>query len=136
MSAISARLPDATVERLRSCARAEDRTVSDVISRAVEEYLRATQFPGIVFVQSGSGRRKAKLLAGPAVWAVVWTVREHGGDHGRAAEHLGIGEADVRLGLAYHDAFPDDTEERIRRMVEADGHPQRLHPAVTVLTVA
>ncbi len=135
MTAISTRLPEPTIDRLRSRAREEDRTVSEIVCRAVEEYLRSGQFPGITFVPSGSGRRKAKLTAGPAVWSVVWTVRNRGGDLAQAAEHLRISVADVRLALAYHQAYPDDTEERIERINRADEAPEAIYPSVAVLTV-
>src|SRR5438105_12573983 len=41
---ISARVPPATAEMLRHRAAEEERTVSDLVSRAVDEYLRSARF--------------------------------------------------------------------------------------------
>jgi hypothetical protein len=132
---ISARVPPETAERLRECAQAEERTVSDIVNRALDEYVRSARFPGVVFVTGGSGRRKAKLLGGPDVWAVVFIARHYQMDHEKTAEHLEIPVTTVRLALAYYTAYPTEIDARLQRMEETDEDPSRL-PFVRVIQLA
>src|SRR5437660_433737 len=87
---VSVRVPEETAEQLRAYAREEDRTVSEIVNRALDEYLRCARFPGIYFITGGSGRRKAKLLAGPSVWSVVFVARSCDMDPEKTAEYLEI----------------------------------------------
>ena len=132
---ISARIRPDTAERLKDHASFEDRSVSDIVNRALEEYLRCDQFPGIHFVTGGSGRRKAKLLGGPDVWSVVFTAKNHEMDARRTAEYLAIPDNKVRLALAYYAAYPDEADARLRRMAEADNDPSSIHPSIQVFTI-
>src|SRR5437763_1472933 len=109
---VSARVSPETAERLRRQAVDEDRSVSELVNRAVEEHLRALRFPGIWFVTGGSGRRKAKLAGGPDVWSVILAARGQGMDAERTADYLEIPAAAVRLALAYYQAYPDEIDGR------------------------
>jgi Ribbon-helix-helix protein, copG family len=130
---ISARVPPATAELLRHRAAEEERTVSDLVSRAVDEYLRSARFPGVVFVTGGSGRRKARLLNGMDVWEIVFTARRYENDADATASYLGVPVSDVRLALAYYAAYPAEIDAILRRLDEADADPLRLHPGVRLV---
>lgn len=132
---ISARVAPETAEQLRERAREEDRTVSDVVNRAIIEYLRAMRFPGIVFVTGGRGRRKAKLTGGPDVWEVVFVAQEYGMDAEKTAAHLAIPAATARLALAYYAAYPDEINARLKRMADFADAPERYAPGIRVFTV-
>src|SRR5436309_1224002 len=107
---ISARIPTETAEELRELAREEERTVSEIVNRAIQEYVRCARFPGIIFVTGGNGRRKAKLSGGPAVWSVVFTARNHDMDVEKTADYLQIPVSSVRLALAYYAEYPGETD--------------------------
>src|SRR5438045_9173766 len=94
---ISARVPEETADQLRLLAREQDRTVSEIVNRALDEHVRSERFPGIYFVTGGGGRRKAKLLAGPAVWSVVFIARGCDMDSEKTAEHLELRGASLRV---------------------------------------
>jgi hypothetical protein len=133
---ISARLAPETAEHLKRVAEEEDRTLSDIVNRALNEYVRAARFPGIFFVTGASGKRKAKLAAGPDVWSVVFVARAYEMDAEETAEHFRIPVAAVRTALAYYAAHPEEIDSRLRRMEELDDDPQLLHPSVRVIRVS
>jgi hypothetical protein len=130
---ISARVTPETAERLREYAQLEDRSLSDIVNRALDEYVRSAGFPGIVFVTGGSGRRKAKLLGGPDVWSVIFIARSHDMNPEETAQHLEIPVASVRLALAYYEAYPDEIDARLRRTAEHDSNASRLLPFARVI---
>ncbi len=132
---ISARVSQEVADLLRERAADEDRTVSDVVSRAIDEYLRSTRFPGVIFVTGADGRRKARLAGGPDVWEVVFTLQNHEMDVQRAAAHLRIPEPAARLALAYHRAYPAEADARLRRMAQLDADPERSFPGIRVVTI-
>src|SRR5262245_17479757 len=47
---LSTRVTGETAQALKDLATLERRTISEVVARALDEYVRATRFPGIVFV--------------------------------------------------------------------------------------
>jgi hypothetical protein len=132
---ISARIPEETAEQLRSLAREEERTVSDIVNRAIDEHIRCARFPGIYFMTGGSGKRKAKLLGGPSVWSVVLVARGYDMDAEKTADHFEIPVTKIRLALAYYTAYPEEIDARLRRMEEIEENPYLLHPAVRVVHV-
>jgi hypothetical protein len=133
---ISARVPEETAEHLRMQARHEDRTVSEIVNRAIDEYIRSARFPGIFFITGGSGQRKPKLIGGPDLFTVVFTARSHEMDVERTADYLQISVASVRLALAYYAAYPEEIDERFRYMEEFANDPQRFWPSIRILNVS
>src|SRR5688572_21638250 len=74
-SPLSVRFDDQVLERLRRRARAvPGLTPAGLAQRLVDEGLRMTEHPGIVFKDGPSGRRAA-LAFGPDVWEVVTFLR-------------------------------------------------------------
>jgi hypothetical protein len=133
---ISARVPEETAEHLRSLAREEERTLSELVNRAVDEYVRCARFPGIVFVTGGSGRRRATLQGGGSVWGIVLNARGLDMDPERTAEWLQIPVAQVRLALAYYTAYPDEIDAHLRYIEEFDEDPKRFCPSIRVIKVS
>ena len=69
---ISGSIPAETAQHLQRLAEQEGLTVSEIVERAVEEYVQCQRFPGILFVTGGSGRRKAVLREGGSIWGIVF----------------------------------------------------------------
>lgn len=136
MGMVSTRLADQTVEELKRRAGEEDRTVSEIVSRAVEEHLRELAFPGIVFVGGGNGRRRAHLVGGPDVWEVVFMAKDCDMDPDRAAELLDLPIHAVRQALQYYRTYPEEIDARLRQMAEFEENPTLLCPGINVIAIA
>lgn len=132
---LSTRVAEDTLQRLRSAAAQEARSVSELANRAIEEYVRCTRFPGVFFVTGGNGQRKARVAGGPSVWSVVLVARELGMDPVKTAEHLEIPVEQARLALAYYYAYPHEIDARLRRLEEVDENPYLLGPRVRIMEV-
>src|SRR5690349_23522559 len=74
-AATPVRFDAAVAERLSSFVAANPgMSLSSAANRLVDEALRVTEHPGIVF-RSGPTGRRAGLVAGPDVWEVVRSVK-------------------------------------------------------------
>jgi hypothetical protein len=129
---LSARVPEETMNWLRREAESQDRSVSEVVNRALEEHIRCQRFPGILFVDRVGGRREAKVIGGPSVWSIVFVGREAEMDVRKIAEHFDIPEHRVRLALAYHRDYPEESESHIRE-IEAIADDPSLVPWMQVM---
>lgn len=128
---ISAQVDEELAGRLGRLADEEGRPVADIVSRAVEEYARASQFPGIVFVDGADHRRRAHLLGGPDVWEVVFIAQPYDMDPERTARHFRLRLEQVNLALAYYEAYPYEIDGRLRRLddlAQGIGVPPNRHP--------
>ncbi len=82
------------------------------------------EHPGIVFRGGPTGRRAA-LVGGPDVWELMASLKSGKARGEKAiaatAELLGLTELQVRTGVRYYSAYPEEIDERVRRNVdEAD----------------
>lgn len=112
------RFPEAVDRGLADYARQAGAKKSSVVVGAVREWLRMQAHPGIVFVASIGGDRRAALLAGPQVWTVAEAWLQHDKDGRTAAvvaDALGLTAADVESALAYWADFPDEVDDLISR---------------------
>jgi uncharacterized protein (DUF433 family) len=101
-------------------ARAANTSKSDLVARYVIEKALETEFPGIAFRQTASGREA--YLAGHrvAVWEVVEVHRETK-SIAETAGHFRWPRVLVTRALAYADAYPDDIRDT--REQETDTAP-------------
>jgi hypothetical protein len=119
---ISIRFDPAILGRLRQRARSiPGSTPSGLAQRLVDEGLRMTEHPGIIFKDGPSGRRAA-LSLGPDVWEVVKAAREVD-ERGAAAvpavaEILSLPEERIRLALSYYGSYPDEIDAEIAQADE------------------
>lgn len=114
----SARWSADVVARLKRRSEDEGVNKSRLAERYVDEGIRMDEHPGIVFRPGPTGRR-AGLAAGLDVWELIWTLRTapETGDEAIAAtaDLLNLTEHQVRTGLRYYAAFPEEIDERIAR---------------------
>lgn len=127
---LSIRFDQAILERLRRRARAlPGATPSGLAQRLVDEGLRMSEHPGVVFKDGPTGRRAA-LALGPDIWEVVKTVRdvEERGDEAVdvAAELLNLPRDRVRAALRYYAAYADEIDAELD---EAEGESRSAEEA-------
>jgi hypothetical protein len=104
---VSGRVP-ARYERLvTKQARAARTSKSDLVARYVIEKSLETEFPGIAFRDSLSGREAYMTGHRVAVWEVV-AVYEDAGSVDAAARHFGWPRVLVQRALGYAKAFPEE----------------------------
>jgi hypothetical protein len=118
VSPTNVRFPEAVDKGLSEYARQAGAKKSTVVVGAVREWLRMQAHPGIVFVATVSGERRAALAVGPQVWTVAeaW-LQHHKGERTAAvvAEALGLTAADVENALAYWADYQDEIDDLISR---------------------
>jgi len=112
------RFPEAVDKRLADYARQAGAKKSTVVVSAVREWLRMQAHPGVVFVATVNGERRAALSVGPQVWTVAEAWLQHDRDEREAAavaEAIGLTVADVENALAYWADYQDEIDELISR---------------------
>jgi hypothetical protein len=117
-SPTNVRFPEAVDQGLADYARQAGTKKSTVVATAVREWLRMQAHPGIVFVATITGERRAALAVGPQVWTVAEAWLQHDKDHrtvGVVAEALGLTIADVESALGYWADYQDEIDELISR---------------------
>jgi uncharacterized protein (DUF433 family) len=106
---VSGRVP-ARYERLvTKQARAARTSKSDLVARYVIEKSLETEFPGISFRDSLSGREAYLTGHRIAVWEVV-AVHEETKSAEKTARHFGWPRLLVKRALAYANAFPEEID--------------------------
>jgi hypothetical protein len=112
------RFPEVVDDRLTDYARQTGARKSAVVISAVHEWLRMQAHPGIVFVATVTGERRAALSAGPQVWTVAEAWLQHDKDERTAAvvaDALGLTAADVENALAYWADYQGEIDDLISR---------------------
>ena len=117
---VSGRVP-ARYERLViKQARAAKTSKSDLVARYVIEKILETEFPGIAFRDSLSGREAYLTGHRVAVWEVL-DVYEKTKSMEKAAEHFHWPQVLVKRALAYAKMFPEEVHKS--REGETDARP-------------
>lgn len=116
--------------KTRLAQRAEDEGVSEtsLVTRLLDEGLKTSAHPGIVYRDGPAGRRAA-VAGGPDVWEVVVAMRHtrKRGDArvGSTAEQLGVPERLVRTAVSFAAAHPDEVDTMIARNEAAAERAER-----------
>lgn len=128
-AATPVRFDPAVAERLSSFVAANPgMSLSSAANRLVDEALRMSEHPGIVFRPGPTGRR-AGLVAGPDVWEVVRAVksaRAHEPGLAEAdvltliAENTGVPERLIRVAVRYWASYPGEVDAEISAAETAD----------------
>ena len=117
---VSGRVP-ARYERLvAKQARSSRTSKSDLVARYVIEKSLETEFPGISFRDSLSGREAYLTGHRVAVWE-VWAVYQETKSIEKAADHFPWPRVLVKRALAYAKAFPEEISRS--REGETDAAP-------------
>lgn len=91
----------------------------------MEEAVRASRVPGVVFVQRRDGRRPAIAFSGLEVWEIVATWKEAGESWEQLVEaYPELTETQLRAAVAYYRAYPEEIDERLAR--EEQWTPERV----------
>lgn len=109
---VSLRLPDVTVERLKTTARRTGKTVNEAASRSIEEWLRQEEFADVEFRNFG-GERHACLKGALPIWQLIMVAQEYGMDAGKTATHFRFPLHRVKAGFHYYEAFPQEIAQAI-----------------------
>src|SRR3990170_7070599 len=111
------RMPDEVRLPLEEEAHLARRDFSSVANEMLLEGIKMRRIPGVVFADSPSGGRVARVAGtGLEVFEVVETYRsiENSWDRLKVAFHW-LSETQLKAALAYAEAYPKEIEERIRR---------------------
>lgn len=117
-SPTNVRFPDPVDQGLSDYARRSGAKKSTVVVSAVREWLRMQAHPGIVFVTTVTGERRAALAVGPQVWTVAESWLQHDKQSRRpsvVADALDLTVADVETALAYWADYRDEVDQLIER---------------------
>jgi uncharacterized protein (DUF433 family) len=91
----------------------------------MEEAVRASRIPGVVFVQRRDGRRAAVAFSGLEVWEIIATWKETAGNWEQLAEaYPELTKTQLRAALAYYQAYPEEIDDRLAR--ETYWTPERV----------
>jgi hypothetical protein len=107
-------------------------SLSSAANRLVDEALRMSEHPGIVFRPGPTGRR-AGLASGPDVWEVVRAIRSaRAAEPGLAEDALlalvssntGVPERLLRIATRYWASYPDEIDAEINTADTAEEHAE------------
>ena len=122
MAPISIRFSDELYGRLKRRADQAGEPLSTLAQRAVDEWLRMAEHPGVVFRDGPTGRRAA-LAAGPDVWEVAAVLGQQKGSPEKrlaaAAASLGLPLRQVELAADYWAAHRAEIDGRVSANLEA-----------------
>lgn len=128
-ASVSYRLDPQLKERLAQRAHDEGVSETSLVTRLLDEGLKTSAHPGIVYRDGPAGRRAA-VAGGPDVWEIVVALRHarKRGDAriGAAAEQLDVREQLVRTAVSFAAAHPDEVEAMIRRNEAAANRAERV----------
>jgi hypothetical protein len=117
-SPTNVRFPAPVDKELSDYVRRTGSKKASVVVGAVQEWLRMQAHPGIVFVTTITGERRAALAVGPQVWTVAEAWLQHEKEDRTAelvADALGLTVIDVETALAYWADYRDEVDELLRR---------------------
>ncbi len=125
----SFRLPEQLLDRLDDEAAARATSVTALVTTLLDEGLKTSRFPGVVYRDGPAGRR-AGLIGGPDVWEVVRDIKQAPGKGQsrvrQLAEELRLSERLIQLALDFYSAFPEEVDSRVDADHRAAERAQRL----------
>ena len=133
----SLRIPPDVRERLeRVAVRAGERSAT-LATRLIDEGLRMSDHPGVLFIDSPSAGRVATLARGPEVAEVieVLTGLEATGEERihQTAAWLSLHPSEVRIAIGYWSAFPEEIEQQRRLRLEVAAEERARYDAERAL---
>ncbi len=129
---ISIRLDRATDLVVAAEAKRTRRSKSAVVSAFTEETARTRRFPVIGFRGDDAGRRAWVIGSGLDVWEIVQMLDDFGALE-RLLEETHLTERQVRLALAYRDAYPDEIADAVAENRRPVQDLQTLYPFIELV---
>ncbi len=123
------RVPDTLASDIDIIAKAQRRTRSDVGSRALEEWLRMEQFPGVEF-RTVAGMRIACLKLRMPIHEVIRVAKSYSFDIALTAEHCALQADLVLVAVQYYERFQGEIDLLIPDGEAALAVLQRFFPDV------
>jgi uncharacterized protein (DUF433 family) len=111
----SIRVPETLENEIkREIARRGIREWSTGVLQLVDEAIRMSRAPGIVFVDAWDGRRAALAFSGLEIWEIIafWKERNQNWEVFRS-EFEELTEAQLRAALNYYALYPKEIDERL-----------------------
>lgn len=127
----SVRLEEETERLVEAEARRVRRSKSAVVEAFTEEAARARRFPGLAFRGDDARRRAWVIGSGLDVWEIAQMVEEFGSTD-KLVTATQLTPAQVRLALAYRDAYPAEVDEAIAENRRPLDELRTLFPFVEV----
>lgn len=128
----SVRLEAETERLVEAEARRTRRSKSAVVEAFTEEAARTRRFPGIGFRGDDARRRAWVLGSGLDVWEINHMLEDFGSPDAVVSDTQ-LSPAQVRLALAYRDAYPEEIEEAIADNREPLDALRELYPFIEVV---
>jgi uncharacterized protein (DUF433 family) len=111
---ISARLPDKTAERVRQVAKRRQRSINEMVSLAVEEWLRQNEFALIEFRDTRDGRAAFMKDSRLPVWWVIKVAKAEGLEIEKVHRYWPNRPREwVQAALNYYAAYPEEIGAQI-----------------------
>jgi len=126
---VTLRVPDTLASDIDVIAKAQRRTRSDVGSRALEEWLRMEQFPGVEF-RTVAGMRIACIKLRMPVHEVIRVAKSYSFDITLTAEHCALTPELVQAAIHYYERFRTEIDMLIPDGEAALAVLQRFLPDV------
>jgi uncharacterized protein (DUF433 family) len=112
----SIRVPEALENEIkREIARRGVREWSAGVLTLIEEAIRMSRAPGIVFVDARNGRRAAIAFTGLEVWEVIRFWKAHRDWEVLRKEFEELSEPQLRAALNYYALYPEEIDARLER---------------------
>jgi uncharacterized protein (DUF433 family) len=111
------RIPEEVLRPIEDECRRTGRDFSAVVNERLLESNKMRRIPGVVFVDSPSGGRVARVAGtGIEVFEIVQAYRSVESSWPRLREAFDwLSENQLRAAIAYAEAYPDEIEELLRR---------------------
>ena len=120
--ALSVRLPEAVDSSLEAYVAQQGDTRSAVVSRALDEWIRVQNHPGLRFVTLPNGERTVALERGPEVWTVAeaWVMADSATRSVEETAYVtGLTVAEVQTALRYYAEFQGEIDAEMARVWRA-----------------
>jgi len=125
----SVRFTTSTDRMVEAEARRTRRSKSAVVEALTEEAVRTRRFPGIAFRGDDARRRPWLIGTGVDIWETVQMLEDFGSLE-RLVENTQLSERQVRLALAYRDAYPEEIAAGIAENRRNTAEWHELYPFV------
>jgi hypothetical protein len=125
----SVRFTTSTDRMVEAEARRTRRSKSAVVEALTEEAVRTRRFPGIAFRGDDARRRPWIIGTGLDIWETVQMFEDFGSLEA-LVENTQLSERQVRLALAYRDAYPEEIAAAIAENRRSSDEWHELYPFI------